>query len=455
VFVAGAAAIFLVAAPARTWAAPPPPDAAALPARDGIPSLAPLVERAAPAVVNISVKSKAELPDMSAVPREFRRFFQMPYDDDDNNDTPPQRTQTSIGSGVIIDAKKGYIITNHHVIENATEVVITLKDRREFPAKIIGSDEGTDVALLQIDAKDLTALPVGDSTALKVGDFVIAVGNPLGLGQTVTYGIVSALSRPLQMEGYTDFIQTDAPINRGNSGGALINMRGELVGMPSIIMSPAGGNIGIGFAVPTAMIQAVVAQLIEYGTVKRGLIGVEISDLNPTMAKNLGIDATEGALIGRVVKGSPAESAGIKAGDVVTALNGKQLHSSADLRNRLGLLPVGTTVELAVNRDGKKMNIKVTIGKSPKAEVAKAAEREELQGATFESADSDKGVRVTDVSRGSNAWQIGLRPRDLIVAVNRKTVSNFNDFMDALKDSRHSTVVALKRGEEDVRIVLP
>jgi serine protease Do/serine protease DegQ len=456
--VAGIAAAVLTCSPLAMHSAAA--QSGALPLRDGMPSLAPLVDKITPAVVNIAVKSKADAPDMSGIPRDFRRFFQMPDDDNGNGmQQPRQQTQTSLGSGFIIDSKKGYILTNHHVIDKATEVIVTLKDRRELTAKVIGSDEGTDVALLQVDAKDLTALPFGDSTALKVGDFVMAVGDPFGLGQSVTYGIVSGLGRSsLNIEGYEEFIQTDAAINPGNSGGPLVNLKGEVVGMNTAILAPAGGNVGVGFAVPSAMANAVVEQLIQNGSVKRGLIGVEIGDLSPAMAKNLNIDVSEGAYVRRVSKGSPAESAGIKAGDVVTGLNGKPLHSSSDLRNRLGLMPVGTTVELAVNRDGKKMIMKVTIGKTPKEAENKVSERSELEGASFETVESGsklKGVRVTDVARGSTAWQLGLRARDVIVAVNRQPVADFSEFTDALKESSHATVLAVKRGDEDVRIVLP
>jgi serine protease Do/serine protease DegQ len=460
---AGVAALLVTASPFATSTATAQSAAAALalPLRDGVPSLAPIVDKVTPAVVNIAVKSKSDAPDMSGLPRDFRRFFQMP-DDDSGSGTPQQprqQTQTSLGSGFIIDAKKGYILTNHHVIDKATEVVVTLKDRRELVAKVIGSDEGTDIALLQVEAKDLTALPFGDSTNLKVGDFVLAVGDPFGLGQSVTYGVVSGLGRSqLNIEGFEDFIQTDAAINPGNSGGPLVNLKGEVVGMNTAIFAPAGGNIGVGFAVPSAMANAVVAQLIQNGSVKRGLIGVEIGDLSPALAKNLGVDVSEGAYVRRVTKGSPAETAGIKAGDVVTALNGKSLHSSSDLRNRLGLMPVGTTVDLTFNREGKTMSTKVTIGKTPKEAESKVADRAELEGANFETLEAGsklKGVRVTDVARGSTAWQLGLRARDVIVAVNRQPISDFNELVDALKGSSHATVLAVKRGDEDVRIVLP
>ena len=454
-FCAVVAIALLAASLTPTSAAPPD---VGMPMRNGVPSLAPIVENVMPAVVNISVTSKAKMPEIVGIPREFRRFFQLPGDDGLRDD-PPQRTQTSLGSGVIIDGAKGYVITNHHVIDKATEVTVTLKDRREFTAKVIGSDEGTDIALLQIKADNHSELPLGDSTKLMVGDFVIAVGNPFGLGQSVTYGIVSALGRSaLNIEGYEDFIQMDAAINRGNSGGALVTLKGELVGINSAIIGPAGGNVGIGFAVPTAMASAVVNQLLKYGEVKRGLIGVEIGDMSPAIAKNLGINVSEGALVRRVIKGSPAEAASVEAGDIITHLNGRHLRGSADLRNRLGLMPVGTTVELTYNRDGKTRKAKVTIGKTPKEASARISEHEALQGASFENTDEDaktKGVLVSNVRRGSVPWQLGLRTNDVIVAVNRKRVKNLDDFLDAMKDSASSTVLALKRGEEDVRIVLP
>jgi len=434
-------------------------DSAGLPMRDGMPTLAPIVDKVTPAVVNIAVKSKADTPDMSGIPRDFRRFFQMPDDDEDqpNQKKPQERTQSALGSGIIIDAKKGYILTNHHVIDKATEVIVTLQDRRELTAKVVGSDEGTDIALLQVPAGDLTSLPIGDSTGLKVGDFVLAVGDPFGVGKTVTYGIVSAVGRSsLNIEGFEDFIQTDAAINPGNSGGPLVNLKGELVGMNTAILG--SGNVGIGFAIPSAMISSVVDQIIQYGSVKRGLIGVVISAMTPELAKNLGVDVSEGAYVRQVNKGSPAEAAGIKAGDVVTALNGKPLHSETDLRNRLGLMTVGTTVELAINRNGSKMNVKVTIGKTPKEAETKIADREELEGASFDNMEPGAkvhGVRVTDVERGSAAWQLGLKPKDIIVAVNRQPVADFDQLTDALKASTHSTVLAVRRGDEDVRIVLP
>ena len=439
--------------------------------QNSVPSLAPIIEKVAPAVVNISVKVKAKGEPAVAqgqIPKEFRRFFQNPGadGDDDDNDQPKSRPRErehgAMGSGVIVDAKKGYVITNHHVVEDASEITVTLKDRREFTAKLIGSDEGTDVALLQIEAKNLTQLPVGDSSTLKVGDYVIAVGNPFGLGQTVTAGIVSALGRSsLNIEGFEDFIQTDASINPGNSGGALINLKGELVGINTAIIGPSGGNVGIGFAIPTNMSEQVVAQLTKYGEVKRGRLGVQIQDLTPELAKNLGVSQEFGAVVGKIEKDSPADKGGLKTGDVVIAVNDKALVGSADLRNRIGLMTIGSEAHLTVLRDGSKKNLDVTIGKLPTEPKVAAAvsERPTLEGAAFSTvslADSKggKGVRITSVERNSPAYQIGLRANDLIVSVNRTPVKNMEDFNNVLKESKRQAALFIKRGDEDLLVIV-
>lgn len=450
-FAAAAFAVSLgigAAIPAATQA-----QIAALPTRDGVPTLAPLIEKVSSTVVNVSVKSKEDAPDnpMFNDPM-FRRFFNMP-------DRPQRRERRAAGSGIIVDAKNGYVLTNYHVVEDATEITVTLKDDREFTAKKIGGDEGTDVALLQIDAKNLTPLTIGDSNALQVGDFVVAIGNPFQLGHTVTSGIVSALGRSgLAIEGYEDFIQTDAAINPGNSGGPLINLKGEMVGMNTAILTGGGGNIGIGLAVPTSIVSNVMQQLIEFGEVRRGQIGIQISDLSPELAKNLGIGQNNGAVIQRVNKGSPGEKAGIKAGDVAIALNGVPLKGSNDLRNRVGLTQVGTGVTLTVIRDGEKKDIKIKLEKAPeKQEMAAIEDRDALEGASFsdpEPSDRFKGAIVKDVQRNSPAWQVGLRERDIISAVNRKKVNDVEDFEKALKEGGRQVALSVKRGEEDLFLII-
>ena len=426
-----------------------------VPMRDGMPTLAPLVDKVTSAVVNVAVRSKLDMEDNPLMKDpKFRRFFDLP-------DKLPPQERAAVGSGVIIDAKKGYILTNHHVIDDATDIVITLpKDKRTLTAKVIGSDKETDIALLQVEADNLTALPIGDSTAMRVGDYVLAVGNPFGLGQTVTSGIVSALGRAMggSIEGYEDFIQTDASINPGNSGGALVNLRGELIGINTAIIGPSGGNVGVGFAVPTSMVRPVMNQLVAYGEVRRGQIGVQIQDMTPELAKNLGISQTEGALIGSVVKGSPAEVAGLKAGDVAIELDGKPLHGMSDLRNRIGMMTLGTSVNVVVMRGGAKKDFKITIGKPAQQIVeAKAEDRPALMGATFgntDPGDKVKGVRVVNVEPNSPAFQSKLRTGDIIVAVNTKGVTNVEDFTSAVKKSERQTVLAVKRGGEDLLVIL-
>ncbi|HYG86339.1 MAG TPA: Do family serine endopeptidase [Azospirillum sp.] len=331
----------------------PLPATAALPAVvTGATTIAPMLDAVTPAVVNIAVLSRAPQADNPLLRDPFfRRFF---------GNVPQARPQVSAGSGVIVDARRGYVITNHHVIENASEIAVTLKDRRRVRARLVGSDEATDVALLKIEADRLTALPLGDSNKLRVGDFVVAIGNPFGLGQTVTSGIVSALGRSgLKVEGYEDFIQTDASINPGNSGGALVNFNGELVGMNTAIIGPAGGSVGIGFAVPISIVRSVVDQLAEHGEVRRGRLGIAIQDLTPDLAETLNVTGDQGAVIAQVEQGSAADRAGLRSGDLVVSVDGKPIHSGTDLRNRIGLVRIGTPVQITFLRGGQQRTINV------------------------------------------------------------------------------------------------
>jgi Do/DeqQ family serine protease len=318
-------------------------------------SVAGIVSRITPGVVGIAVHGEVREQNPLAQDPLFRRFFNF-------GDQPIERETEAAGSGVIIDAARGYVLTNSHVVENATTIEVTTKDNRRFDAKLIGRDPATDIAVLKIPGDNLTAVPMGNSSRLQVGDFVLAVGNPFGLGQTVTSGIVSALGRSgLGIEGYEDFIQTDASINPGNSGGALVDLQGRLVGINTAILAPGGGNVGIGFAVPIDMARDVMDQLTRYGEVRRGRIGVAIQDLTPDVARALGTTRTEGALIARVEPGSPAQRAGLRSSDLVVAANGIPIRSGTELRNRVGLAAIGDAIALTVERGGSERNVTVRI----------------------------------------------------------------------------------------------
>lgn len=324
-----------------------------------LPSLAPMLEEVTPAVVNIATEGRIRIRENPLLSDPFfRQFFNIP-------DLPRERKTESLGSGVIMDARRGLVVTNNHVIANAQQIAVKLRDGRRLEAKLIGTDPETDIAVIKIDAKDLTAARVADSERLRVGDFVVAIGNPFGLGQTVTSGIVSALGRSgLGIEGYEDFIQTDASINPGNSGGALVNLRGELVGINTAIFSQSGGNIGIGFAIPSNMVHRVIEQLVRHGEVRRGIIGVQLQDLTPELARAFDVSTIGGAVIVSVVPDSEADRAGLRAGDVVVAVEGKDVRNASDVRNRIGLLRVGETIRFEVLRGG-----------DPKTIVAKVGER--------------------------------------------------------------------------------
>jgi Do/DeqQ family serine protease len=420
-------------------------------AADGkVPTLAPLLQTVTPAVVNIAVLTVSGSPDSPLMQDPyFRRFFNLP---------DRQQTQTSAGSGVIVDAQKGYVVTNHHVVRSAREILVTLKDRRQFPAKLVGSDAGTDIALLQIDPANLTALRFGDSEALAVGDYVLAIGNPFGIGQTVTSGIVSALGRTgLNIEGYEDFIQTDASINPGNSGGALVSLRGELIGINTAIIGPGGGNVGIGFAVPSAMVEKVVAQLARFGEVRRGRFGATAQDVTPELARALGVPANEGAMIVEVAPGAPSDKAGLKRGDVVIAMNGRAVRGSADLRNQLGLVPVGDVVDLRLLRDGKPLTAKVTI-EAPRTGLSAGRQSvPELVGGRFGSLERNgrpEAVAVVEVERGSPAWQVGLRAGDVIVGVNRRKIRSVEELASQLRASPRPVGLNLVRGDFELTLLL-
>jgi Do/DeqQ family serine protease len=432
------------------WAAPA---SAQLPAAVGdtpVPSLAPMLKRVSPAVVNIATRGTVQEQNPLLNDPFFRRFFDVP-------NTPRQREFQSAGSGVIVDSKNGYIITNAHVVENATEITVQLLDNRSLKAKVVGTDPGSDVAVLQVQAGNLVDLPIADSDRAEVGDFVVAIGNPFGLGHTVTSGIVSALGRSgINPEGYEDFIQTDASINPGNSGGALVNLGGQLVGINSAILSRSGGNIGIGFAIPSNMMKVVMNQLIKFGKVKRGVLGVNIQTLVPEIAQSMGLqEGIQGALVSQVVEGSAAEKAGVRAGDVITGINNRAVRDAGQLRNAIGLLSVGEKVDIALLRDGKPRRVTATISERDAASEARAGgtatgSHPGLEGADI--ADGPNGVLIRSVAEGSPAAQRGLRTNDVILAVGRTRVANVAEFQRAT-EGQSAFVVQIRRG--NAMLVIP
>ena len=383
-----------------------------------ITSLAPLVKTVAPAVVNIrvsqTVKSRSPYDD-----EMFRRFFGAP------NTPNNSREVQSAGSGVIVDAKNGYILTNHHVVSGADKIQISLIDENTLDAEIIGSDPATDIAVLKVEAENLTDIEIGDSDQVEVGDFVIAIGNPFGLGNTVTSGIVSALGRTgISSSGYEDFIQTDASINPGNSGGALVNMQGELVGINSAIISRSGGNVGIGFAVPSEIAQSIMSQLLDFGEVRRGLLGVSIHTIDEENAEILGVDSKSGAMITAIEPGSAAEEAGLRVEDIIIRVNDERISNARDLQNAIGLKGSGERVTIEFIRQSNKLETNAVLGQQKIARKIGSDIHPGLVGAQFSSSANKVGVEVTDVESGSPADQRGLEKGDLIVAVNRMRVEN-------------------------------
>ena len=417
-----------------------------------LPTLAPMIKRVSPAVVNIATRGTihergAQNPLLDDP--FFRRFFDVPPDTG-----PRDRPFQSAGSGVIFDAKSGYIVTNAHVVENANEITVTLQDGRDLKAEVLGSDTPSDVAVLKVKPEGLSQIALGDSTHVEVGDFVVAIGNPFGLQHTVTSGIISGLSRSgINPDGYEDFIQTDASINPGNSGGALVNLRGELIGINTAILSRSGGNIGIGFAIPVNMAHSVMEQLIRYGSVKRGQLGVSMYTVTADIAHSLGLPNAIGALVSQVVEGSPAEHAGIRTGDVITTVNGQPVKSNSELRNSIGLLRVGDKVDIGLVRDGKPLKVTAVIADAT-VELTGGPQsiHKSFEGATLTDAPDAGGALVKSVEPGSAAAEAGLRANDVIVGANRGRVSSLRDLHER---ARGSAVLVLEVRRGNTVILIP
>ncbi len=416
-----------------------------------VPSLAPILEKVTPAVVNIhsTTRQKINYRNQSF----YNWYYGLP-------NVPQERVTQSLGSGVIVDAKNGYVLTNNHVIDGATDIQVSLQDGRSFTAKLIGTDEGTDVAVVQINAKDLSQVDLTDSKKLRVGDFVVAVGNPFGLGQTVTSGIVSALGRTsLQGLGYQNFIQTDASINPGNSGGALINLKGELVGINTAIYSPSGGNIGIGFAIPSALASRIMNQLINFGQVRRGSLGVEVQDITADLARAFNLDKNGGVIITDVEIDSPADSAGLQAGDIITKLNGVKVQNQHDFDNQEGLFELNTPIDINYIRNEIPKHSRTKIHAFDRKEFDGDELHQLLSGAHFINLPARlkskyQGVLIDEIKRGSPAWAQGLRSGDLITTANKKEITNLKQLKIVLDKSRKSPILNVYRNYRNYILVL-
>lgn len=419
------------------------------------PSLAPMLKDVNPAVVNISTYSTHRNSYNPLLNDPFfRHFFNLP--DQRQLEQQPQKRQQSAGSGVIVDGEKGMVMTNFHVIKGADEIQVALIDGRNYRAKLLGSDPELDIAIVKIDAEALSDIPIANSNRLEVGDFVVAIGNPFGLGQTVTTGVVSALGRSgLGIEGYENFIQTDASINPGNSGGALVNLKGELVGINTAIISPAGGNVGIGFAIPTNMAKASMAQIIRHGEVRRGQIGVGIQDITPDLRQAFKLkNGQRGVLITEIAKGSPAEKAGLSSGDIILEVNGQTTTSTAQLRSQIGMKAIGERVELKVLHNGKTRQLKIKVGKPQTLAATEHTSHPLLEGAQLHNSPDGQGVQVANLAPNSRAAYSGLRPGDIIIAANKQRVNNLESLQRALQKSASSVLLQINRNGSSLFTVI-
>ncbi|EKY3887483.1 serine endoprotease DegP [Enterobacter hormaechei] len=439
-----------------------------------IPSLAPMLEKVMPSVVSINVEGSTTV-NTPRMPRNFQQFFGdnspfcqdgSPFQSspfcqgggagDDGQGGGQQQKFMALGSGVIIDAAKGYVVTNNHVVDNANTIKVQMSDGRKFDAKVVGKDPRSDIALIQIqDPKNLTAIKLADSDALRVGDYTVAIGNPFGLGETVTSGIVSALGRSgLNAENYENFIQTDAAINRGNSGGALVNLNGELIGINTAILAPDGGNIGIGFAIPSNMVKNLTAQMVQYGQVKRGELGIMGTELNSELAKAMKVDAQRGAFVSQVMPNSSAAKAGIKAGDVITSLNGKPISSFAALRAEVGSMPIGSKVTLGLLREGKPVNVSLELQQSSQNQVDSSTIFSGIEGAEMSNKGADKGVVVNNVKANSPAARIGLKKGDVIMGANQQPVKNIAELRKILDSKPSVLALNIQRGDTSIYLLM-
>lgn len=421
-----------------------------------LPSLAPMLEKVRPAVVSISVEGKKETSrSRRQIPEEFEFFF----GPDMFNERGGSKSFRGMGSGAIINAEKGYVLTNNHVIDGADKITVKLEDGREFKAKLVGADPQSDVALIQIEKPEkLTELKFADSDKLRVGDFTVAIGNPFGLGQTVTSGIVSALGRSTgnSDDGYESYIQTDAAVNRGNSGGPLINLNGELIGINTAILSPSGGNAGIAFAIPSNMANNLVQQIIEFGGVKRGMLGIKGGELNADLAKEFNVSTQQGAFVSEVLSDSAAAKAGLKAGDVITELNGQKIRSFSELRAKVATSGAGKEIELTYLRDGKENRTKVTLQSDNQTQTDAKSLLPNLEGADLKNYDEKglKGVVVEKLAKGSQAEIRGLKKGDVIVGVNRQLIDNIEQLRQALEAKPSIVALNIVRGDSNFFMII-
>ena len=415
-----------------------------------VPSLAPMLERAMPAVVNISTSTNIRVSENPLMQDPFfREFFNVP-------EQLQRQQKNSLGSGVIIDSSQGLVLTNNHVIDKADKIMVTLHDGRQLNAELIGTDPASDVAIIRVPGNNLTQLPIADSSLLKVGDFVVAIGSPFGLSQTVTSGIVSALGRSgLGIEKFENFIQTDASINPGNSGGALVNLRGELIGMNTAILAPNGGNVGIGFAIPTNMIMTIKESLVKHGEVRRGLLGVTTQDLTPELVSAFNLENKQGAAISRIENNSPAAKAGLEPGDIIVAANGKAVKNSQDINNIIGLLQIGDKVSIEFFRGNEKKEVTTMIGKPVQPQLAGEKMHRLLQGTVLGVTQKDQveGILLEQINTSSYAWRVGLRPGDVIISANRYRVRNLEELKQVV-DPDNALLINIQRGQEGFFVVL-